>query len=446
MPAAYIALGSNLGDRRSHLDHALGRLGVLGRFGGGSPIYETDPVGGPEGQGAYLNSVVRIDTDLDPGALLASMLDIEAEQGRTRDVRWAARTLDLDLIWYDGATIEAEGLTVPHPRTRERAFVLAPITDVEPSLGDAIGAYADALDAVPVAGIRRVSGPVDGSGHRWMAGLAEALAVTGDGPYHCVAHPDWANTSKDAFGAFLAAVALASADRHAPEFQVLDLGYRFITPVPAGSDLVIDVTTVRSSSSSCDLEIRINVDGAVVGSCSISMVAGTPEPVRGPGMPRVMGRSKAIPADRLVRAAGRTPGASLRSWTPLERWDVPDLADGDVPVLRAWSPNVTAGWVESHLTAASILMPIDALIWPATLQARDELPSASHLSTPTIDLTVRYAALTAQPWYVAEASVDHLAGRSVAGTVRVWGADGTYAAVGHSLNLVLATPKPTDGL
>jgi len=446
MPEAYIALGSNLGDRRSHLDHALGRFEDLGVFAGGSPIYETDPVGGPPGQDAYLNAVVRIDTDLDPQALLVAMLDIEAERGRTRDVRWDARTLDLDLVWYDGMSIDVDGLTVPHPRIRDRPFVLAPLTDLEPGLGDAGGAYADALDAKPPVGIRRVSGPVDRNGHRWMVGLAEALDITGDGPYHCVTHPDWANTSKDAFGAFLAAVALASAHRHVPKFQVSDLGYRFIAPVPSGSDLVVDVTTVRSSRSSCDLEIRIGFDGTVAGSCSISMVAGTPEPVHGPGMPDVVGRCDATPADRLVRAAGRIPGASLRSWTPLERWDIPDLADGTASVLRAWSPNVTAGWAESYLTAASILMPIDALIWPATLQARDELPSASHLSTPTIDLTVRYAALTSQPWYLGEASVDHRAGRSVAGTVRVWGADGTYAAVGHSLNLVLATPKPTDGL
>jgi hypothetical protein len=125
---------------------------------------------------------------------------------------------------------------------------------------------------------------------------------------------------------------------------------------------------------------------------------------------------------------------------------VPDLIDGSEPVLRAWSPNVTAGWGESHLTAASILMPIDALIWPATLQARGDLPGGSHLSTPTIDLTVRYASIVDQAWYIAEAVIDHLAGRSVAGTVRVWGADGAYAAVGHSLNLVLDAPKPTDGL
>ena len=446
MPQAYIALGSNLGDRRDHLDHALLRLADHGAILGGSPIYETDPVGGPDGQDAYLNAVVRLETDLEPHALLAGMLAIEAQRGRTRDVRWEARTLDLDLIWYDGRTVDTEGLEVPHPRTRERPFVLAPLTDLEPNLSDGDGHYAEALDVSPSEGIRRISGPVTPDGDRWMVGLRDALAIAGDGPYHCVAHPDWANTSDDAFGAFLAAVALACADRHTPGFHVSDLAYRFITPVPAGSDLVVDVQTVRSSRSSCDLDIGITVMGRTVGSCSISMVAGTPEPVRGPAMPDVMGRANAVPADRLVRAAGRTPGASLHSWTPLERWDVPDLADGTAPVLRAWSPNVTAGSTETYLTAASILMPIDALIWPATLNARNELPSASHLSTPTIDLTVRYAALTSQPWYLAEASIDHLAGRSVAGTVRVWGADGTYAAVGHSLNLVLASRKPTDGL
>lgn len=446
MPEAYIALGSNLGDRRGHLDHAVERLVGLGTKLAGSPIYETEPVGGPDGQGLYLNAVVRLDTDLDPQALLTALLAIEADRGRTRDTRWAERTLDLDLLWYEGTAIDSKGLTVPHPRTRERPFVLAPLTDLEPGLADSLGPYADALDTDAPSGIRRVSGPLDEKARRWMVGLADALDITGVGPYHCVAHPDWANTSGDAFGAFLAAVALACADRHAPGFQVSDLGYRFIAPVPAGSALEIDVASVRSSSSSCDLELRLEVAGRTVGSSTISMVAKPPAPVHGPDMPGVVGRAQATPADRLVRAAGRTPGASLRSWTPLERWDLPDLADGTSPVLRAWCPNVTAGWTESYLTAASILMPIDALIWPATLQARGELPSASHLSTPTIDLTVRYAALTSQPWFLGEAAVDHRSGRSVAGTVRVWGADGTYAAIGHSLNLVLATPKPTDGL
>ena len=125
---------------------------------------------------------------------------------------------------------------------------------------------------------------------------------------------------------------------------------------------------------------------------------------------------------------------------------MPDMVDGTEQVLRAWSPNVAFGSGEPHLVAASILMPIDALIWPATLQARGSLPAGELVFTPTIDLTVRYARIVDRPWFVGEASIDHFAAKSVAGTVRVWNDDGAYAAVGHSLNLVLDRRKPTDGV
>ncbi len=446
MATTYIALGSNLGDRRSHLEHALTRLADVGRVEAGSPIYETDPVGGPPDQPAYLNAVVRLGTELTPDRLLLSLEDIERERGRTREVRWEARTLDLDILRYGDLTLASDGLVIPHPEIRNRAFVLAPMTDVEPGLGDGDGSYVQALDELGAAGLRRISGPVDPAESRWMMGLADAVELEGDGPFHVEAHRDWSNSSGDAFGAFLAACALAAGSRVHPGFRPSDFAYRFVHPVPPGASLTIDVEELRSSAAASELRIQVWCEGRVCGTSAVSLVSRPSDPVVGPPMPRVVGRDRAIPAYHLVEAAGRTPGRSLHSWTPLERWDLPDLASGSEDVLRAWSPNVTFGNDRPDLIAASMLMPIDALMWPAALQRRGDLPFGSPIATPTIDLTVRYATMVSDPWYVAEAKIDHEAGRSMAGTVRVWGSDGSYGAVGHSLNLVLGGASPTDGL
>lgn len=153
-------------------------------------------------------------------------------------------------------------------------------------------------------------------------------------------------------------------------------------------------------------------------------------------MPQVMPMSSAQPVTELVGFTDRTPGASIRSWTPLERWDVPDLVDGSEPVLRAWSPNVAMGSGNPFLHAASLVMPIDALIWPATLQTLGRLPQGPAIATPTIELTSRFGAPTTAPWFLGEARIDHRTDRSVSGTVRVWDDTGEYLATGHSLNLL----------
>ena len=446
MERAFVALGSNLGDRRAHLDHALGRLASLGSVAGGSPLYETEPVGGPAGQDHYLNAVIALDTELGPERLLAELLTIERERGRERSVRWEARTLDCDLLLHGDRSVSTDHLHIPHPEMRNRPFVLAPLTDLAPELADDRGPYANALEGADLSGIRRVSGPVDTAELRWMVGLAEAVELEGAGPFAVAAHHDWSNASGGAFGAFLAAVALAAGARTQPGFQPSDLAYRYVRPIPAEADIVVDAEIMRASTSAAELRITLATGGEVAGTCALSMIASAPDAVDGPGAPSVVGRHEAVPADRLVEQAGRTPGPSLRSWTPLERWDLPDLADGSADVLRAWSPNVVFGDPSPHLVAASMLMPIDALIWPATLLTRGDLPSGSPISTPTIDLTVRYARMLRTPWYVGEAAIDHLAGRSVAGTVRVWGDDGSYGAVGHSLNLVMGAGSPTDGI
>ena len=97
-----------------------------------SQVFETDPVGGPENQGAYLNMVVVLETDLDPYALMRWLHRIEAEAGRVREIHWGPRTLDLDLLFYDEVSITGGELTVPHPRYAERRFVLAPLQEGAP--------------------------------------------------------------------------------------------------------------------------------------------------------------------------------------------------------------------------------------------------------------------------------------------------------------------------
>jgi len=128
---ALLALGSNLGDRLRYLQDAVALLPDLAAV---SPVYETDPVGGPGDQGPYLNMVVRLETDLDAHELLELCHRLEEKANRKRVVRWGPRTLDVDVLWLDGATVDEPDLTVPHPRMMERPFVLAPLREVAPDL------------------------------------------------------------------------------------------------------------------------------------------------------------------------------------------------------------------------------------------------------------------------------------------------------------------------
>lgn len=126
----FVALGSNVGDRREHLSRAVSRLeGVAGVSG----VYETDPVGGPD-QGPYLNCVVELYTTLAPDELLDLCQEIEAAAGRERTVHWGPRTLDVDVLLYGDEVIDTPRLTVPHPRMWERRFVLEPLADLAPEL------------------------------------------------------------------------------------------------------------------------------------------------------------------------------------------------------------------------------------------------------------------------------------------------------------------------
>ena len=154
---AYIGLGSNLGDSLDTLRGATARLAGLGSLLAVSPLYETDPVG-LEDQPAFLNAVVLLDTTLEPEALLEGLLAIEADFHRERTVRWGPRTLDLDLLWYEGVTQDDPRLTLPHPRAHERAFVLRPLADLEPGLPLAGSTAAELLRRLPDQGVRPVQG------------------------------------------------------------------------------------------------------------------------------------------------------------------------------------------------------------------------------------------------------------------------------------------------
>lgn len=160
---AYIAFGSNLGDRRATLAGAYRAIAThpditpLQR----SKLYETAPVGGPDGQWRFLNTVLKVETTLAPHELLATCLATEQRFRRERKVRWDARTLDLDILLFGDQVVATPDLEVPHPRMHQRRFVLVPLADVaadvtHPVLGESISDLLARLvvepgDVYPVA-------------------------------------------------------------------------------------------------------------------------------------------------------------------------------------------------------------------------------------------------------------------------------------------------------
>jgi 2-amino-4-hydroxy-6-hydroxymethyldihydropteridine diphosphokinase len=146
-----LGLGSNVGNKRSHLRQALGLLESECRVEATSTFYSTEPVGYRE-QNWFLNCAARVETELGPQELLEIIGGIEAQLGRERTIPNGPRTIDIDILLFDSLVIDSGGLTIPHPRMHERLFVLEPLAEiaaevVHPVLGLAIGELLGRLPA-----------------------------------------------------------------------------------------------------------------------------------------------------------------------------------------------------------------------------------------------------------------------------------------------------------
>lgn len=129
----YLGIGTNIGDRSENIQTCLKLIERhAGRLVESSSIYETEPWG-VENQDNYYNLVVRIDTGLTPDKLLKTTQSIEKEMGRIKTERWAARIIDIDILFYEDQIIKQPGLTIPHPRLLKRNFVLEPLIEIAPN-------------------------------------------------------------------------------------------------------------------------------------------------------------------------------------------------------------------------------------------------------------------------------------------------------------------------
>lgn len=131
MITAYLALGSNLGERQAYMQRAVGEMAALGRPGRIAPLYESAPYG-DGAQPAFLNSALELATALAPRALLDGLKAIEQKLGRKTRRRWGPREIDLDIIFFGQETVQEAGLTIPHYDYRNRRFVLQPLADIAP--------------------------------------------------------------------------------------------------------------------------------------------------------------------------------------------------------------------------------------------------------------------------------------------------------------------------
>lgn len=151
---AALGLGSNMGDRKNQISMALDSLAMHPHISVSavSALYETPPWGKAD-QPAFLNAAVLIETDLAPRTLLEAVLGIERSLGRVRGELWGPRTIDLDILLYGAAEVDEPGLTIPHPRIHERAFVIRPLADILPGTEIAGQTVAEWLAVLDVSGI-----------------------------------------------------------------------------------------------------------------------------------------------------------------------------------------------------------------------------------------------------------------------------------------------------
>lgn len=155
---AYIALGSNLGDRAENLAAARAGMEAGIHIVEASKVYETPPWG-YEDQPVFLNQVIKGETELSPEPLLTFLKDLEGQMGRRKTVRYGPRVIDLDILFYDDLIYESPRLTVPHPRLSERAFVLVPLAEIAPDLRHPVLGVTvkQLLEQVDASGIRPYS-------------------------------------------------------------------------------------------------------------------------------------------------------------------------------------------------------------------------------------------------------------------------------------------------
>lgn len=129
---AYLLLGTNLGNRHLNLSQATGLIGkAIGPVAGASSVYQTAPWG-VAGQPDYWNQVLAVHTTLEPTAMLGIIHEIEKSLGRERKIRWEARLIDIDILYYNDCIVDLPALTIPHPRLAGRRFALAPLTEITP--------------------------------------------------------------------------------------------------------------------------------------------------------------------------------------------------------------------------------------------------------------------------------------------------------------------------
>ncbi|AXS42335.1 2-amino-4-hydroxy-6-hydroxymethyldihydropteridine diphosphokinase [Breoghania sp. L-A4] len=157
---AALGFGSNIGDKQAYLEDAIARIDATPEITliARSSLYRTEPWGITD-QDWFLNACALVETTLSASALLARCLEVEQELGRVRDVRWGPRKIDIDVLVFGDARIDADGLTIPHPRIHERAFVLVPLAEIWPGapVGAGLTAAGALKDCPDVDGVTRIS-------------------------------------------------------------------------------------------------------------------------------------------------------------------------------------------------------------------------------------------------------------------------------------------------
>lgn len=440
MATAFVGLGSSDGERMLHLATGMRSLADLGTVVSGSPVYETDPVDDAQ-QAASLNAAAELRTTLSPRDLLDGLVELERDAGSIRGDSHGSRTLDLDILVYEDEVIDEPGLTIPHPTIRDQRSVLMSIADIAVGLSDIHGPFTDALPSVAEQPIRRLTGPYDVTERRWMLGIEPAtrLERSTDG-FHVGTTADWSNRTGDMFGAFLSTVVLRSVDAVVEGHQPSSLTYRFVHGIPLGAQIEVTPRLIRRTDRSADFVVSLSVEGQIMGRASVTTIAEPRTVTFAPPAPSVLELSGCVPIDKLFAPLGHVVGPAARSWKPLEHWDIPDLAAGDTELLRAWSPNLAVGSDNPYLRAAAILMPIDALIWPAAMLRLGLLGTEGMVVTPTLEFSGRFPDLSQDPgWHLGEVTVDHMTDRSIAGSIRVWADNGIYLSVGTSHNLLIGS-------